>query len=193
MSPLKKKSMSVVDLWIHANKVTFSIRMFKLMEIVAKGRCSTRFFQNRDILTFRQWLRDGQQRFTEQQVFDLERELQRLTLLAELNAIGSVIQHLVLTQRKEYEMKEPAVQDVLDKCGQFTEDDETGVKPIFEELKNKFPRACLGINIEERKIHLSAPHLPGQWFKCHSDHMYFVAECGDTMERGRCPECKNAK
>ncbi|XP_072308697.1 NFX1-type zinc finger-containing protein 1-like [Eucyclogobius newberryi] len=184
------KDLSIVDLWIIENKIDFYRRVDRVLGIICKndrhGLRTDHFREKCSNLL--DWLKSPQQKFTEQQMYDLERELRRLTLLAELTALRNTTQF----KRMEDESKseQHTIQDALEKCGPFTEDDEERVKPILEELKNKFPDTGLGISDEERKMIVSAIQMPGHWFKCPNGHVYLITECGGAMEKSQCPECK---
>uniref|UniRef100_A0A3B4AX81 RZ-type domain-containing protein n=1 Tax=Periophthalmus magnuspinnatus TaxID=409849 RepID=A0A3B4AX81_9GOBI len=133
------------------------------------------------------WLKNPQQKFSEQQVYDLDRELRRLTLLAELNAHSNMAQ--LRGQMGNIQIEEQTLRKVLEKCGPFTEDDEARAKPIIEELKRKTPYTGLGISDEERKMIVSAMQMPGHWFKCPNGHVYLISDCGGAMESRKCPDC----
>lgn len=186
---LESLNLSTFDLWIVENKMNFFSRIAKLMEIENEKMSSADGIMfKKQIEMFMFWLKETRQRFTEQQIYDLERELQRLTLLAELNAHCYVMQ--LRGETSKIRMEEETIRNSLDKCGQFTEDEEAGVKNILEQMKKKFPLTGLGISEEDRKMIVAAIQLPGHWFKCPNGHVYLITECGGAMERARCPECK---
>lgn len=211
--------LTAFDLWIIENKMDFYTRLAKLLVTKKETMPSTEGLSWKErlellmtekkkmsgiekmssteglrwkerIQEFLTWLKDQQQRFTEQQVCDLERELRRLTMLAELNAHCNMA-HL---RGESYKIQAEAqsVREILEKCGQFTEQDEAGVKDTLEELKKKVPLQGLGISEEERKMIVSAINMPkpGHWFKCPNGHVYLITECGGATERAQCPECK---
>ncbi|KAK7877831.1 hypothetical protein WMY93_031503 [Mugilogobius chulae] len=188
-----RTDLTLVDLWIIENKMDFYRRIEKTLAMIGnKGNIwlKTQFLEKCSKLL--EWLRSPQQRFTEQQVYDLERELQRLTLLAELTALRLTAQY---KQTKDtIQEEEQTIQDALEKCGPFTEDDETKVKSILAEIKEKLPDTVglLGISDEEREMIVSTIQLPGHWFKCPNGHVYLITECGGAMERTQCPECNEA-
>ncbi|XP_072308696.1 NFX1-type zinc finger-containing protein 1-like [Eucyclogobius newberryi] len=185
---LKSPHLSSADLWVVENKMDFFTRVAKLLVMERENMSSSEgeLFKER-IQEFVGLLQAPQQRFTEQQVFDLERELRRLTLLAKLNAHSKMA--LNRGQRGNIQMEEQTLRDILAKCGPFTEGDEAGVKQILELLKKKFPLTGLGISDEERKMIVSAIQLPGHWFKCPNGHVYLISDCGGATESRKCPDC----
>ncbi|KAK7877833.1 hypothetical protein WMY93_031505 [Mugilogobius chulae] len=136
---------------------------------------------------FQTWLISPHQRFTDQQVYNLERELRRLTLLAELNAHSNAAK--LRGQGENIKTEEATLQDILSKCGPFTENDDARAKQMLEQLKKKFPLTGLGISDEERKMIVSAIQMPGHWFKCPNGHVYLISDCGGAMESRNCPDC----
>lgn len=182
---LGKSYITANDLWILENKMDFLVRVEKLRKIQnEKMSLKQRFRLGKYFADFMLWLNNHHQKFSDQQVFDLQRELQRLTLLTELNA------RIHMANKKELPSEVQAVGKVLEKCGQFSEQDESRVKEAMEKLNEKLPLSGLGISEEERKMIVSAVKLPpGHWHKCPQGHVYLITECGGAMESRRCPDC----
>uniref|UniRef100_A0A3B4AZB3 RZ-type domain-containing protein n=1 Tax=Periophthalmus magnuspinnatus TaxID=409849 RepID=A0A3B4AZB3_9GOBI len=179
--------LSVFSLWIIENQINFYRRVANLLTMLNMTGYSLSYPFRKKCSNLLDWIEAPQQRFTEQQVYDMERELRRLTFFAELTPLSNTTQYK-LTKDK-FKEEEQNIEDVLEKCGPFTEDDEARVKPMLDELKLKFPHTGLGISDEERKMIVSAVQMPGHWFKCPNGHVYLITECGGAMERSHCPEC----
>uniref|UniRef100_A0A3Q3JND9 RZ-type domain-containing protein n=1 Tax=Monopterus albus TaxID=43700 RepID=A0A3Q3JND9_MONAL len=184
---LEKRFLTANDLWILENKMDFLIRIAKLLEIEEEQKLFTRLRKN--VTEFVDWLSDHRLKFTDQQVYDLQRELQRLTLLANLNARCHMANKRGQGDKIQSEVQK--LRDVLETFGQFTEQDEQTVKEGMKELDDKFPGLKgLGINEEERQMIVSAMKMPpGHWHKCPNGHVYLITECGGAMESRRCPDC----
>lgn len=186
---LKKPYLTANDLWIVENKMDFLIRVQKLLKIEKKDMMDmdrNKFSKN--VAEFVCWLNSYHQKFTDQQVFDLQRELQRLSLLAELN----VRCHLANERRQTDQIQSDVqkIRDILETWGQFTEQDEQKVKEAMKKLDEMFPLSGLGISDEERKMIVSAMKMrPGHWYKCPNGHVYLITECGGAMESRHCPDC----
>lgn len=186
---LEKPYLTANDLWVVENKMDFLIRVQKLLKIEKKDMLDMdRDKFSRNVAEFVCWLNSYHQKFTDQQVFDLQRELQRLNLLAELN----VRCHLANERRQTGQIQSDVqkIRDILETWGQFTEQDEQKVKDAMKKLDEKFPLSGLGISDEERKMIVSAMKMrPGHWYKCPNGHVYLITECGGAMESRHCPDC----
>ncbi|XP_033939060.1 NFX1-type zinc finger-containing protein 1 isoform X2 [Pseudochaenichthys georgianus] len=177
------------DLWVLENKMDFQIRIAKLKKIqkenmsVLNSETLGEYF-----VEFVRWLNNWRQKFSDQQAFDLQRELQRLTCLTELNARCHKADIRKLTDKINSEIQ--TIRVVLERIGPFTEQDQDRVKEAMEELDSKLPPSGLGISEEERKMIVSAMKIaPGHWYKCPNGHVYVITECGGAMETRRCPDC----
>ncbi|KAG7494034.1 NFX1-type zinc finger-containing protein 1 [Solea senegalensis] len=185
---LEKPRLTAKDLWVLEHKMAFLTRVTELIEKTENMSENQSSMFTMDAEQFVIWLYYHNQHFTEQQVYDLERQLQRLTFLAELNircheaekrGQGRTMQLEVQTMRK-----------VLQQLGQFTEQDERRVKETMKELNKKLPLPGLGICDEERKMIISAMKVrAGHWYKCPNGHVYLITECGGAMESRQCPDC----
>ena len=188
-SQLSESDLTANDLLGLEHTMLFMDRAAMLLKIQRKemtGNHSLRFTDKVDV--FLQWLLHPKQKFTEQQVSDLQKELQRLTLLAELNARCTMAD-----QRQQITKIQAGVDDirkVLDKIDPFTEQDADKVKLALLNLDEKLPYTGLGISDKEREMVVSALKLPpGHWYKCPNGHIYIITECGGAMESRRCPDC----
>lgn len=185
---LREKYLTANDLWSHENKMDFLIRFAKLKKIQNQTMVAEQTFTSKAVEQFNSWLTGAQQRFTEQQVFDLKRELQRLTLLTELDA-----RCFKADKRGESERIQAVVQtirEVLEKNGQFTELDESRVEDAMKDLDSLLPPSGLGITEEEKKMIVTTMNMaPGHWYKCPNGHVYVITECGGAMESRKCPDC----
>ncbi|KAF7649472.1 hypothetical protein LDENG_00140980 [Lucifuga dentata] len=186
---LKDPNLTANDLWILENKLDFEIRVKKLQKIERENMSEMHAFTfSKHVEEFMQWLNNAHQKFTDQQVSDLQRELMRLTLLAELNACCHMADKRGGTDKAQSEIQ--TTRNVLEKPGQFTDQDEHQVREALKDLDDKLPRTGLGISEEERKMIVSAVKLPpGHWYKCPNGHVYLITECGGAMESRRCPDC----
>ncbi|KAM6927491.1 NFX1-type zinc finger-containing protein 1 [Xenentodon cancila] len=180
---------SVNDLWILENKIDFLQRIAKLLHMVGGKMLPSDSLRFRtQVEEFLFWVKTNHQKFTDQQVFDLQRELSRLNLLAELNVRCHMAVERGNTEKMQSEVEE--MRDVLEQSGQFTEQDQVRVKEAIKRLDEKFPVTGLGITEEERKMIVSAMKMrPGHWHKCPNGHVYVITECGGAMERRTCPDC----
>lgn len=183
---LEKSSLTTSDLWILENKLDYLIRVGKLWNIAKTDIWSMNGFTTK-ALEFVCWLKQMHQRFTDQQVFDLQRELQRLYLLAELEACC----HTAGTKKQaDIECDVQKIRDVLETPGQFSEDDEHRAKEALKDLAKKLPPTGLGVSEQEKKMIVSAMKMrPGHWHKCPNGHVYLITECGGAVESRKCPDC----
>ncbi|XP_044203715.1 NFX1-type zinc finger-containing protein 1 [Thunnus albacares] len=186
---LETRYLTANDLWVVENKMDFLIRVAKLLKIKNEKMSVLQSYKfEKTVEEFVHWLNSYQQKFTDQQVFDLQRELRRLTLLAEFNARCHMASERGQSDKIQSEVQ--TIKKVLEKLGQFTEQDEERVKDIMKELNQKIPLTGLGISEEERKMIVSAIKLPpGHWHKCPNGHVYLITDCGGAMERRTCPDC----
>lgn len=186
---LEEHNLARNDLWILENKIDFLLRVGKLLRIVEKDMLpihALKFKLNLSEFVYR--LKHRNQNFTDQQVFDLERELQRLHLLAKLNACRCKAEHRKLTDEIQCDVQ--ILQTVLEMPGQFSDKDECRVRETLNNLTKKIPLIGLGISEEERKMIVSAMKMqPGHWHKCPNGHVYVITECGGAMQRRKCPDC----
>ncbi|KAM9759617.1 NFX1-type zinc finger-containing protein 1 isoform 1-T2 [Menidia menidia] len=188
-SKLKQSYLTANDLWVVENKIDFLTRLAKLSKIEREKMLFRDGYVFRQSVTqYLDWLNSPHQKFTDQQVFDLERELCRLNLTAELNARCQMAENVGKTDQMQFEVQK--IRDVLKMSGQFTEEDQQKVKEALMELDKNFPVKGLGISDEERKMIVSAMNMqPGHWHKCPNGHVYLIADCGGAMERRNCPDC----
>ncbi|KAM7422964.1 hypothetical protein PAMA_010818 [Pampus argenteus] len=186
---LKAPYLTANDLWVQENKMDFLIRVKKLLKIKEEEMSLLQGSKFRKIVEeFVCWLNNGQQKFTDQQVFDLERELRRLNLLAEFNTRCHLASKRGQSDKIQSEVQ--TTENILGKLSQFTEQDEERVKEIIEEMNQKVPLTGLGISEEERKMIVSAIKMPsGHWHKCPNGHVYLITDCGGAMESRICPDC----
>ncbi|XP_041836553.1 NFX1-type zinc finger-containing protein 1 [Melanotaenia boesemani] len=186
---LETQNLTANDLWVVENKIDFMVRVAKLLDIEKKSMLFSHGYTFRQrVKQFLSWLDGPFQKFTDQQVFDLQRELCRLNLLAELNARCHMAEKIGKTDEMQSEVQE--IRDALEVVGQFTEQNQLKVKKALEGLDAKFPVRGLGISDEERLMIVSAMKMPpGHWYKCRNGHVYLITECGGAMETRHCPDC----
>ncbi|XP_039653022.1 NFX1-type zinc finger-containing protein 1 isoform X2 [Perca fluviatilis] len=186
---LESKYLTAKHLWVLENKMDFLIRVAKLKKVQRENMSAMhsnrlgKYFEE-----FEHWLNNWHQKFTDQQVFDLQRELRRITLLTELNTRCHMAEMRGQSDKINTEVQ--TITQVLEKFGQFTEQDQLRVEEAMKELDNILPPTGLRINEEERKMIVSAMGMrPGHWYKCPNGHVYVIADCGGAMESRRCPDC----
>ncbi|XP_020558865.1 NFX1-type zinc finger-containing protein 1 isoform X2 [Oryzias latipes] len=186
---LGERFLTVHDLWVLENQIDFLERVGKLLEIEKEKMLFSHGYRFRQSVNqFLSWLNNPQQKFTDQQVCDLQRELTRLNLQAELNVRCQKAYKMEKTDQIEPEEEE--IRNLLKTCGPFTEHDELKVKEAMKRLDEKFPMTGLGITEEERKMIVSSLKMPpGHWHKCPNGHVYLITECGGAMESRKCPDC----
>ena len=172
---LGERVLTADDLWVLENQMDFITRVAKLQ------MKSTRF--DTDGAEFLSWLIDFHMKFTDQQVFDLQRQLLRLTFFSDLNVHCS--EENIRWQSSTTKSKVQTVTEVLEKSGQFTEQDEQRVKETIMELKRKLPSTVLWLSEEETTMKMP----PGHWYKCPKGHVYLTRERGGAVESRWCPHC----
>lgn len=185
---LRVDSLTANDLRVLENKMEFMKQLAKFTKIQTERRLSTQSSSVEAARQFVLWLGRIQLRLSEQQVHDLQRELQRIMLLTELDARWDA----AATSGKgdEVELEVQALREALGKIGQFTEDDENEAKKLMDGLDAKLPATGLGISEEERRMIVSAMKMrPGHWYKCPNGHVYVITECGGAVESRQCPDC----
>ncbi|XP_074552411.1 NFX1-type zinc finger-containing protein 1 [Halichoeres trimaculatus] len=186
---LGRDGLTANDLWSLEHRMDFhqrivKLKKFQMEKILFAGSIALLV----DIEEFTSWLHGIHQKLTEQQVLDLQRELQRITLKTELYVRYDKAQERGLSDKIKKEVA--AMKEVLEKTGQFSEQDEDRVKEMMKELNRKFPLTGLMISEEERKMIVSAMKMrQGHWYKCPNGHVYIITECGGAMESRRCPDC----
>lgn len=189
---LQKSGLSLLDLWYQENFIMFLERLGKLIKMQKDHMSSVMShlfsLRIRECLNF---LLDTYQRFSDQQLDDLECEMKRLTYLADLNVRCNMAGYTLLRVKVEAEVTR--ARQILEDTRPFTKTDENEVKEIFKDLENKLPHSGLGITDEERVMIVKAMALTqGHWYKCPNGHVYAIGDCGGAMELSQCPECKAA-
>uniref|UniRef100_A0A8C4YWJ1 NFX1-type zinc finger-containing protein 1-like n=1 Tax=Gadus morhua TaxID=8049 RepID=A0A8C4YWJ1_GADMO len=188
-SQLSESDLTANDLLGLEHTMLFIERAAMLLKIQRKEMTGNHCLSFTDkVDEFLQWLLHPNQKFTEQQVSDLQKELQRLTLLAELNARCTMAD--AREQMTEIQAEVDAIRKVLDKIDSFTEQDAIKVKLALKDIEEKIPYTGLGISDKEKAMVVSALKLPpGHWYKCPNGHVYIITECGGAMESRLCPDC----
>ncbi|XP_030275595.1 NFX1-type zinc finger-containing protein 1 isoform X4 [Sparus aurata] len=186
---LERSYLTANDLWVVENKMDFLVRVAKLEKIQRENMLLSQSFTLEKYLSqFERWLSRSYLKFTDQQVHDLQRELQRITFLTEINVRCDMAYKRGQSTNIQSEMQR--IRQVLEKCGQFTERDQDRVKDAMKELDRKLPPTGLGITENEREMIVSAMKMkPGHWYKCPNGHVYLITECGGAMEERKCLDC----
>ncbi|XP_043088038.1 NFX1-type zinc finger-containing protein 1 [Puntigrus tetrazona] len=135
------------------------------------------------------FLLDSGLRFSDQQIEDLEREMKRLSYLAELNVRCGMSP----IKSRIYSSEIQQLREILEDTLPFSEGLERKIKQMLADLESKLPRSGLGITDEERVMILKAIGLSkGHWYKCPNGHVYAIGDCGGAMQESKCPECSAA-
>lgn len=189
---LNSKDLSYQQLWHFENLMSFLESIGKLKEMQTEHMNPLDDFKfSRKVEEALKFLMDRSQRFSDQQVADLERELKRLSYLAELNVRCKMSQFKlsdVVLATKVQQLRE-----ILEDTLPFSKGLERTVKKMFTELDDYLPRSGLGITDDERVMILKAIGLKkGHWYKCPNGHVYAIGECGGAMVESKCPECSAA-
>lgn len=185
---LESAYLTTNELRVLENKMGFMKRVAKLMKIQKKHGSFSQSSAFKAAVQFVSWLGRINLRLAEQQGYDLQRELQRIMLLTELDARWDAAEKKGKCAEVQREVQ--ALREVLGNIGQFTEEDEDKAKKLMDRLEIKLPTTGLGISEEERKMIVSAMNMrPGHWYKCPNGHVYVITECGGAMESRRCPDC----
>ncbi|XP_072540909.1 NFX1-type zinc finger-containing protein 1 [Salminus brasiliensis] len=186
---LHKPGLSLQDLWHQENLINFLERLGKLIKTKEDYMtCKRGHFFSLRIGECLKFLRDPFQRFSEQQIEDLEREMTRLSYLAELNVRCKKASSEVLGIRVNQKVGQ--ARGILEDTQPFTEKMELKVKDIFKALEAELPHSGLGISDDERKMIVRAMNLSlGHWYKCPNGHVYAIGDCGGAMVSRKCPNC----
>lgn len=180
------------DLWVLQNRMDFLGKATQLLEKEKDMslKQGPRFKNSLD--RFVCWLNDHQQNFTDQQVYDLQRELRRLILLAAFN----VSCHMA-DKQKQSGMVQSEIQvlrKLLDQSGHFTQQDEGRVKETMQAFKQKLPLSALEINDEGEKMTIPSMKTPtGHWFKCPKGHVRLSKGHRGAAETPSCLLCKSSR
>lgn len=171
-SKLRERELTADDLWVLENQMDFLNRFAKLQ------------MKSSRIEEFWCWLSVLHQKFTDQQVFDLQRELLRVTFLTDLDVHCNEAQ--MTKQSYYFQFLVKRVTKVLEKSGQFTEQDEERVKETMKVLKQNFPSTGMWLSEEETAMKMPSGH----WYKCPKGHVYLTGEHGQAVARRWCPHCE---
>ncbi|XP_052414800.1 NFX1-type zinc finger-containing protein 1 [Carassius gibelio] len=189
---LKTNDLSLQQLWHLENLMTYleSVGKLKAMQEEHMSPLLDKVLPfSRKVEEVLKFLLYPTQRFSDQQIADLERELKRLSYLAELNVRCG----MSMIRSSVYSTEIQELREILEDTLPFSEGLERRVKQMFTNLDTKLPRSGLGITDEERKLILKAIGLnKGHWYKCPNGHVYAIGECGGAMEQSKCPECDAA-
>ncbi|XP_026856434.2 NFX1-type zinc finger-containing protein 1 [Electrophorus electricus] len=186
---LQESCLSLQDLWHQEMLISFLESIGKLLQMQSDCTASL----EADLLSSRckeclQFMLDASQRFSEQQVEDLECEVKRLSYVADLSVRCEMAKSRELGIRVSSEVRR--AWKLLEHPGPFTELDEFELKDIFKQLETELPHSGLGITEKERVMIIKAMNLKlGHWYKCPNGHIYAIGECGGAMEKRACPTC----
>ncbi|XP_056130189.1 NFX1-type zinc finger-containing protein 1 [Lampris incognitus] len=131
------------DLLILKKQMVFLTSVEKLLETSEQMSTTQGYIFRRKCEEFLSWLVDFHQKFTDQQVSDLENELMRLSLLAILNTCLCRMEEaggIMFDVDHEFQ----SIRQVLEKAGPFTKQDEPELTQALNRLTDKLPHAGLG-------------------------------------------------
>lgn len=125
-----------------------------------------------------------------QQISEAFSEMRRVSCMARLCDLLCKLEHKTISP-EDNDGIDKAVDQIHTsgwKSDKITEESETALYGMIEELSNKY--SVLGLSHEERLMLVNAVGLKaGHWFKCENGHLYCIGECGGAMEESKCPEC----
>ncbi|NXF09008.1 ZNFX1 protein, partial [Smithornis capensis] len=181
-SDLSTKSIGLIE-----NQLNFYKRLADLIYSMSKIAKNEREQLKKRLDEVQEWLDKPRISFTEQELYDLQSEIQRLTylinLLARCNTSSRMISPVLAAEID-------SARDILEGTQKFTEKDEAAVKAHMEKISTELSVSRLGLSEAERVQIVKAIGCPrGHWFKCKNGHIYVIGECGGAMERSKCPEC----
>lgn len=179
---------TLYNLTVIENKIAFLCRLAELKRQEIKLNLSMKGKFNTKLSECLKWINKQRGRFTEQELNDLQREIQRLTFLVDLYIRCNKASSKQLDPSTEQTVAR--VQKILEGTKKFTEEDEKFVEENMEKLKVALPDNGLGISENERVMIVKAMGLrQGHWYKCPNGHVYVITECGGAMEKTKCPDC----
>lgn len=179
---------TLYNLTVIENKIAFLCRLAELKRQEIKLNLSMKGKFNTKLAECLKWINKQRGRFTEQELNDLQREIQRLTFLVDLYIRCNKASSKQLDPSTEQTVTR--VQKILEGTKKFTEEDEKFVEENMEKLKVALPDNGLGISENERVMIVKAMGLrQGHWYKCPNGHVYVITECGGAMEKTKCPDC----
>ncbi|XP_076869960.1 NFX1-type zinc finger-containing protein 1 [Brachyhypopomus gauderio] len=186
---LQESGLSLQDLWHQEMLISFLESLGKLLQIQQDSESSPHVDQlSSGLKECTQFLLDASQRFSEQQVEDLEREVERLSLMADLCIRCEINKSRELGVGVSSKVSQ--AWKLLEQPGPFTKADECELKGILKELETELPSSGLGITDKERRMIIEAMNLNlGHWYKCPNGHIYAIGDCGGAMEKRPCPTC----
>ena len=132
-------------------------------------------------------------RFTKQQMSDLQNEIDRANL--HLEACIALNRNIPWTEvsMTSSEHSDCVVKKffrIIDEAIAFTDDEKVRVGPFMRCIRRTCGKAVLRISDNERVEIVNAVGLSkGHWYKCSRGHIYAIGECGGAMETSSCPEC----
>eukprot|EP00057_Strongylocentrotus_purpuratus_P023775 XP_011678249.1 PREDICTED: NFX1-type zinc finger-containing protein 1 isoform X2 [Strongylocentrotus purpuratus] len=127
-------------------------------------------------------------KFTDQQMNDLQREISRANLRSQ--AMTVLTRNMTMLNQNMQSRYLKAFDSVVDKETPFTGENEVQATKLLRQLKQEMGHVVLGITDQERVQIVKAIGLSqGHWYKCPKGHVYAIGECGGAMEETKCPEC----
>ncbi|XP_072178732.1 NFX1-type zinc finger-containing protein 1-like [Diadema setosum] len=178
------------------NRCNFLLALHKLYTSASQLRCSHEFLKRertrvvQELFVLKGGVCGGDlDRFTEQQMHDIQQEMTRLELQIEAcQTLGSNVPWL--ERNLEPKRIVGMFQAIVAKATPFTEEDAEIAEDLLERIKKSTGSAVLGISNSERVEIIKAVGLSkGHWYKCPKGHVYAIGECGGATQRTRCPEC----
>ncbi|XP_063954535.1 NFX1-type zinc finger-containing protein 1-like [Lytechinus pictus] len=127
-------------------------------------------------------------KFTDQQMNDIQREVSRVSVQVEAMAV--LTRNMTRLSQNMNSCHLKALDKIVDKASPFTVKDEAQATQHLRQFKREMGQVALGITDRERVQIIKAIGLSqGHWYKCPKGHVYAIGECGGAMEETKCPEC----
>uniref|UniRef100_A0A914XBR8 NFX1-type zinc finger-containing protein 1 n=1 Tax=Plectus sambesii TaxID=2011161 RepID=A0A914XBR8_9BILA len=117
-------------------------------------------------------------------------EIQRLALLTEITKWMNSMARCMHDVKDDAEQLLRDILEILNGSRDIKDEVEERIRAMLQELIRKHPASGLAITFRERTQILSAlgPDVT-KWYKCSKGHLYGIGECGQAMQRAKCPEC----
>ncbi|XP_072013323.1 NFX1-type zinc finger-containing protein 1-like [Amphiura filiformis] len=173
--------------------------LLSMIEIVRKNaeegikhaeRLSKKRSIEKQLGALEEWLMEPRMRMSEQQLEDISREIQRLSMVCQMVAIESRAMEQGRLQSLEIQTDLLRVKRMLTDGLPLTDDKTTTARSLLKRLNKTV--GGLPISDKERVSIVTAMGLSaGHWFKCPKGHIYAIGDCGGAAEEGICPECRS--
>ena len=199
----ERKSTSLSALFPHIVKAKLSfLQQIVLTHEVLKPMKARRYYAalsyqprmdeiRRDLNQLKQFVM--QEFLSQQQLFDAEAEMRRLFLLAKATELQvKIISKRAKVAKEDDDYITQTVKDLEEsswKCKKVTEEKEVSFVKRTNSFREKYNLDGLS-DIERLEIVKAIGLSKVHWRKCLTGHYYAIGEFWETIEIGKCPECK---